>query len=253
VPTDERKLLGMLTPSSNTVLEPTTAEILRSLPDVTAHFGRFRVKEITLDDAALGQFENTALVTAAELLADSKVDVICWNGTSGGWIGADADRALCRDIEAATGIPATTSTLALLQAFNAMAATRYALITPYLETVQRRIVQNFSAFGLDCVAECHLSERDNFAFSEFGEETIAHMVRDVAAADPQAIAICCTNFRGARIAASLEAELGITVIDSVSVAVWKSLLMAGVDPARIRGWGRLFDHGSQQQEVKVHG
>src|SRR5476651_1416083 len=41
--------LGMLTPSSNTVLEPVTAQIVAGLTDVTVHFSRFRVTEIGLD------------------------------------------------------------------------------------------------------------------------------------------------------------------------------------------------------------
>ncbi len=243
----------MLTPSSNTVLEPTTTEILSDLPDVTAHFGRFRVKEITLEDAALGQFENSALVAAAELLADAKVDVICWNGTSGGWIGIEADKALCRDIESATGIPASTSTLAMLEAFRAMGVTRYALVTPYIGAVQNRIIENFSSLGLDCAAERHLDVRDNFAFSEFTDEVVAAMVRDVTAAEPQAVAIHCTNFRGARMAEALEAELGVAVVDSVAVTAWKALMLAGLDPSQVRGWGRLFEFGSQIEEVQAHG
>ena len=38
----------------------------------------------------------------------------------------------------------------------------------------------------------------------------------------------------------LEAELGIPVYDSIATTLWKSLQMAGVDPARVRGWGQLF-------------
>ena len=36
-----RTLLGMLTPSSNTVLEPVTCDMLREVPEASAHFGRF--------------------------------------------------------------------------------------------------------------------------------------------------------------------------------------------------------------------
>ncbi len=43
-----RIILGMLTPSSNTVLEPTTTHMLESLDEVTAHFSRFKVTEISL-------------------------------------------------------------------------------------------------------------------------------------------------------------------------------------------------------------
>ena len=71
----KRILLGMLTPSSNTVLEPVTSAMLAGLPDVTAHFGRFRVTEISLRDDALEQFDMEPLLAAARLLADAKVEV----------------------------------------------------------------------------------------------------------------------------------------------------------------------------------
>ena len=41
-------------------------------------------------------------------------------------------------------------------------------------------------------------------------------------------------------AAELEAELGIPIYDTISTVVWKSLKLAGVDPKRVTGWGRLF-------------
>jgi len=40
---NNRKYIGMLTPSSNTVLEPITNKILNSIDNVTAHFSRFRL------------------------------------------------------------------------------------------------------------------------------------------------------------------------------------------------------------------
>ena len=101
----KRVLLGMLTPSSNTSLEPLVSAMVAGIPGVSAHFGRFRVTEISLKDTALGQFDQTPIMDAAKLLADAKVDVICWNGTSSGWLGFGSDEALCRTITAETGIP----------------------------------------------------------------------------------------------------------------------------------------------------
>src|SRR5258706_11936641 len=84
----KRVLLGMLTPSSNTVLEPLTSAMVAQLPEVSAHFARFRVTEISLASQALGQFDVATILEAARLLADARVDVIAWNGTSSGWLGA---------------------------------------------------------------------------------------------------------------------------------------------------------------------
>ena len=44
-----RRRVGMITPSSNSVLEPVTAAMLAGCSDVTAHFARLRVTEIALD------------------------------------------------------------------------------------------------------------------------------------------------------------------------------------------------------------
>lgn len=236
----KRHLLGMLTPSSNTVLEPTTTAMLAGLQDVTAHFGRFRVTEISLGDAALGQFENAPMLAAARLLADAKVGAICWNGTSAGWLGFQADEVLGAEIEEATGIPTCSSVLAIREIFHLTGLKRYGMVTPYTDAIQQAIVRTYAGDGFDCVAERHLGIHVNFDFSEVTEAEIARMCREVAAAGPEAIIIFCTNLRGASIVADLEAELGIPIYDTVATAVWSSLRVVGVPPNRVTGWGRLF-------------
>lgn len=236
-----RTLLGMLTPSSNTVLEPYTAALLAGLmPEVTAHFQRFTVKEISLSDRALAQFDPAPLLEAATLLNDARMNVIAWNGTSASWLGFDSDRRLCAAITEATGVPATSSVLALNEVLERTGVTRLGLVTPYLSDIQEAIVANYAAEGIEVVAERHLDDRGNFSFSEYDEATLADLVREVAKGEPQAITLLCTNLRGAGLVAELEQELGIPIYDSVSVTVWKCLTLAGLDPARISGWGGLF-------------
>jgi maleate isomerase len=236
----KRVLLGMLTPSSNTTLEPVTAQMIAGIPEASAHFGRFRVTEIALSQRALGQFDDGEILRAAELLSHAKLDVIGWNGTSSGWLGFDADERLCERITGATGIAACTSVLALNEIFTLTGVQRFGLVTPYLDDVQTAIVANYARAGFKCVAERHLRKQDNFSFSEVGAEELRAMVREVAKAKPQAITIFCTNLRGAPLVEGLEAEVGIPIYDTISTVVWKSLKLAGVDPRRIAGWGRLF-------------
>src|SRR5471030_3195054 len=114
----KRVLLGMLTPSSNTNLEPITQAMIAGLPEVSVHFSRFKVTEIALTGNALAQFDDSEILRAAELLAHAKVQVIGWNGTSSGWLGFDRDVRLCERITAATGIPACTAMLALNESFE---------------------------------------------------------------------------------------------------------------------------------------
>jgi len=232
--------LGMLTPSSNTVLEPLTAAMLAALPGASAHFARFRVVAIDLGEGSRAQFDLSPVVAAAELLADAKVHAICWNGTSGSWLGLEQDRALCAEITARTGIPATTATLALMRAVAALGAKRIGLVTPYLAEVQQAIAARWAEAGLDCVAERHLEDPGNYSFADHSEATVARLVREVAAARPEAITILCTNLRGAPLVEALERETGIPIHDSAAAAVWASLRLAGADPGRVTGWGRLF-------------
>jgi maleate isomerase len=231
----------MLTPSSNTVLEPVTCALVASLPDVTAHFSRFRVVEISLDETALSQFSLEPMLEAAKLLADASVDVIAWNGTSGGWLGFDADRRLCSLIERETGARATTSVLALNEVFRRRGVRRFGLVTPYSGDVQERIVANYARLGLGCAGERHLGLTENTAFAAVPAAKIRELVRDVAAARPDAITTFCTNLRAAPLVAELERELGVAVYDTISVVVWHALELAGVDPVRVGGWGSLFN------------
>jgi maleate isomerase len=236
----QRILLGMLTPSSNTVLEPLTCAMVSGLPEVSVHFSRFRVTEISLSESALGQFNLDNLLAAAALLADANVDVIAWNGTSAGWLGFEADKALCKQIQAKTGIPATTSLLALNEVFHQRGVKTFGLVTPYKEDVQQKIIANYQQAGFDCIAEQHLNRQNNFSFSEVTDTDIAAMVQAVAAAKPDAITTFCTNLRAAPLVRSLEVTYHIPIYDTISVVVWKALQLAGVDPTRVQGWGSLF-------------
>lgn len=232
--------LGMITPSSNTVLEPMTGALLADVPHVTAHAARIRVTAISMGGGSVAQFDTEPMLEAARLLADAHVGAICWNGTSAGWLGPDRDRAIRAEITHATGIPATSAVLATLEALTLLEAPGLGLVTPYVAEVQDRVRANFEAEGFACVADRRLDITDNFAFAEVPEATVERMVREVAEDGAEAIVVLCTNLRGARLAERLEAELGITLLDSVSVALWGAIRAAGGDPPAIGGWGRLF-------------
>jgi maleate isomerase len=240
----KRVLLGMLTPSSNTILEPISQAMIAGLPEVSVHFSRFKVTEIALSPSALAQFDDGEILRAAELLAHAKVDVIGWNGTSSGWLGFDADVRLCERITAATGIAATTSMLALNEVLAATDVKQLGFVTPYRDDVQDRILTNYGALGLACRGERHLGLQDNFSFSEVTRQQIAEMTRAVAREAPQAIAVICTNLNAAWLVDGLEREVGIPIYDTIATVIWKSLILAGVDPSRVTGWGTLFRKGA---------
>jgi maleate isomerase len=207
----------------------------------TAHFARFPVTEIGLGAAAQGQFAYEPILAAADMLAHAKCDVIAWNGTSASWLGLGRDESLVTQIEERTGLRAATCVLGYRDVLKRLGARRVGLVTPYTTDVQERIVTTWGHAGLICAAEEHCSLSDNFSFAEIGEAKIESMIRAVAAKGCDSVVILCTNMRGARIAARLESELGVPVLDSVAVTLWAALRAAGAPTAPFAAWGRLFN------------
>ena len=240
--------VGMLTPSSNTSLEPVTAAILHGT-EMSMHASRVPVTRIALDDHATTQFGTEPMLAAARLLADAAVDVIAWNGTAGSWLGVDHDLELCTAIEKATGVPATTSTLALLDAFRAFGVTRLGLAVPYTADVTERIVACYREHGVDCVTTEHLGLTDNLDFGRVPAQGVRHLIEQAAHGDPHAVAVVCTNVSGAPHVAELERLLGVPIFDSVTATLWKALEVAGA-PAAIPGWGQLLTAGTLRARLQ---
>ncbi|KAH7029346.1 Asp/Glu racemase [Microdochium trichocladiopsis] len=239
--------LGVLVPSSNTALEPLTTAILASLgSDVSVHFSRFPVTTISLDPTGLAQFSlDGPIMTAARLLADAKVDVIGWSGTSGGWLGFDADEKLCRIIAETLGVPATTSTLALNKALDLVGAKRLAFVTPYLDDVQERIIQVYNAAGYRVVAESHSCIAENTRIADRTAAELDAQVSDVLNQagnnkNIDAITTFCTNLSAAHLVVDWEARHGVPVFDTVTTVIWDMLRLVKYDKVKITGWGQIF-------------
>ncbi|KAF2012816.1 Asp/Glu/hydantoin racemase [Aaosphaeria arxii CBS 175.79] len=243
---DPRRVkIGILVPSSNTALEPLTNAILNSIPSseaiVTAHFSRFPVTKIALSDKALAQFDPEKILFAAQLLADAKVDIIGWSGTSSGWLGFEADEDLCRQIEKRTGIQATTSVLALNKALKKIEASKLGLVTPYVDDVQAAIIKNYAAIGIDASAERHLRQTNNVMFASLDEKFFDRMVEGVVKEGARVVSTFCTNMSTAQHVDRWERDLEVTVLDTVTTVLWDALRLCKVRTETIKGWGSIMN------------
>lgn len=234
-----QRRIGMLTPSSNTALEPLTYALLEGVPGASVHFSRLKHLTSTPEQASLDQFRTSAFLDAAALLADAEVDVIAWNGTSGSWLGPTYDRKVCGLIESAFGIPATTSTLAILDALSFLGAKRYGLAVPYLEEHATKIIDTYAAQGLTCVTANWLGLVGNHDLDLVPAEVFGAQLAAVAQPDTEAIVVACTGVPTAKLVDEFEARLSIPVVDSVIVTAWHCLQMLRLRPTAA-GWGRVF-------------
>lgn len=231
--------IGVITPSSNTILEPVMARIAaNSSPPVDLHFTRIRVTAIGLGAERVKQFDVGTMLDASGLLADLRPDVIVWAGTSGGWLGLDRDRAIARAIEEETKVPATTTTMANVELLQRHHVHRVGFATPYVPDVCDAIREKYSRLGLS-VEVSGENVSDNRQIALIGKDRFESQVRALAAKNCDAICIYCTNVQFAEEAERLEEELGVLILDSVSVSYWGALRLAG-RPDAVAGYGRIF-------------
>lgn len=240
MPSENRPVrIGMIVPSSNTCLEPQSYRILGERTDVTLHFTRINVTRIALDDSSDKQFDAAGMRAAAELLATADVDVIAWNGTSGSWLGSAHDLELVQEITGATGIPATTSTLAYLAAFSEFGTERIGMLTPYTADVNEAVVASYEREGIKTVDHRHLDLSDNESFARVTDAEMLPGSLELAGLKPDALIYLCTNLYGANITEEVESRTDVPVLDSVAVTLWHCLKLAGA-PLLAPRWGRLL-------------
>jgi len=234
--------IGMIVPSSNTVLEPETMRLCATYgDDLSVHFARVGVLRIVASEASDSQFGFDGLLSAARLLAGTRPDAILWNGTAASWLGIERDAALAEEMAQVTAHVCTTTMLLYRAAFAEMGVRKLALVTPYTPEIQARVVANLEGLGLEVVAERHLGDAGNFSYGEYSTDFVAQELRSaIAEARPDAAAVMCTNYRGARAAHLVEAETGVPVLDSVALTLWGGLALAGLPPERLAAHGSLF-------------
>ncbi len=229
--------IGMLTPSSNSIVEPWCYKIIGPIKNISVHFGRVEVLWIDDDAASLSQFYDENMIKGFDLLSHVKPTVLGWNGTSASWLGLERDRALIDVIKKRTGCRVVTSTLSIIQALKELNISRIGLVTPYVTSIQNKIINNFELEKLECVSERHFNMIDNFSFGEVSESKIANAAEDVISEGAEAVIILCTNLAGAGIVSTLEKRTGVPILDSIVLTIWGALRSIGLNTNPLSNWG----------------
>lgn len=204
------KRIGLLIPSSNTVLEPLAAQ----QTDIQVHVNRLPVYDVALDPASQGQFAMDGQVAAAKLLCDANVDQIIWGGTSASWLGFDNDEIFAQRVNAETGVPTSTTVLRINRLLTDIGAHRIGMVTPYTDDVAKQINSNYEAAGFQIGRWSNHGGTLSKDFAAIPAPEIEAMIRDVAQDDVDAIVVMCTNVAAADLAVGLEPVLGLPIIDS---------------------------------------
>jgi maleate isomerase len=195
----------------------------------------------TTEAALLAMTESTDLEAAAEQLAWARPRIIAFACTTGSLIkGPGWDKVLCDRMESRTGVPATTTSTAVLAAFEALGVRRLGIATPYLDELNRRECDFFQALGYEVRAIRGLGIRDDREIGAQSPETAYRLAREVDGPDVDCLFVSCTNFPALPVVAALEADTGKPVVTSNQATIWHTLRRAGVGEP-LRGFGRLLE------------
>lgn len=178
--------LGLLVPSSNTVMEP---DFARALPaGVTLHTAPMLLRDVTV--AAEERMLDEHTLPAAETLATLDPDVVVFGCTSAGALrGPAADAALTARISDVTGAPTVS--------------------------VMRAVQEALERLGAHRIAVANLGLVDNRAIGDTPPQRIAEFVASALGdAGADAIFVSCTNFRTVEALDAVAAATGLPVTSS---------------------------------------
>ena len=186
------------------------------------------------------------ILPAAVELANKGVDAIMVIGTSLTFYrGYEAHQQLLEDLRAATGLPVSTMSEAVVEGLRSMGGRRIAVATAYADEVNNRLSAFLKASGFEVLA---VRGFGLFGFGEPGkksEQDIIDLSSDAitAAKGAEAVLISCGGLLTLGVAEPIEQRHGIPVVTSTQAAFWKALRLAG-DSGHVAGRGRMLEQSA---------
>ena len=240
-----RLVMGVLVPSTNTVVEP---EYHRMAPDgVTVHTARMYIGDPdTGSDSAFDRLMeqvHAALATAIRDVVTCRPARVCMGMTAVTFVGGVAgDRAVAAEMERLGGVPATTGPAAVTAALERLGAQRVGLISPYQLGAEAHVRRYFSETGVEIVSMESLRSTTATSIAQVPAGVVERLVEAVDRPGVEAIVQVGTNLAMARLADGLEARHGKPVVGINTATLWHALRASGIDD-RIPGFGCLLrDH-----------
>lgn len=184
--------VGLMVPSSNTMMEPDFATRLG--PDVTLHTARMYLEDTTTEgeNRMLDEFA----LSAARDLATAHVDVVVFGCTSAGALRGNAyDEELCRRIGEVTSAPVVSTIASVRSAIRTAGAEKVGVVTPYVDELNDKIKASVEADGVQVVKIAGLGMTENYAIARVPPERIEEFaVEQLGGIDIDLIFASCTNF-----------------------------------------------------------
>jgi maleate isomerase len=228
-----RKRIGLIYPSAGI----SENEFIRLAPrGITVHVTRIKFERATVR-------ENLRMLSevkhAAKMLSAAKVDVICFDCTTGSLIGGkNYNKEIEEIIKHTTGIKAVTAASAAIRAMNALGMHKIALITPYpttLADIERKFLEANGILTLWLYNYCIDDPTTQGLVSPSRWVRIA----EKAPSSVDGVFISCGGIRVIDVIELIERKLGVPCVTTNQAALWASLREIDVTD-KIEGFGKLL-------------
>jgi maleate isomerase len=209
--------VGLIVPSSNTVMEPDFhRQIGRS---ATISTTRILLEDVTRE--AETRMLEEALPHAIKLIGTTASDLIVFGCTSAGALGKlSHDDAISRLIAEQTDAKAVTVLQAVLMLLSSIRPQKVAVLTPYIEDLTRSIACSLAEAGFSVIKAAGMGVKANL---EIGRVTPAEILRfvdsELSGINPDCLFLSCTNWRAIETIQHLQKKLGIPIVTSNQAAI----------------------------------
>lgn len=191
-------------------------------------------------DALLDLGSPPRLAEGARALEHHQPDCVMWACTSGsfvfGWEGAQAQVAEVADL---IGLPASSTSVAFVDAVHALGLTKVALAASYPADVADHFVEFLRRGGLEVVTIQSHGIVTAAEVGRLGREEVISIVRGIETDGAEVLLVPDTAMHSLAWLDELEAAAGRPVLTANQVTVWKGLDLLGPVP-RLDGLGTLF-------------
>jgi maleate isomerase len=209
--------IGLMVPSSNTVMEPDFQRALHG--QATVHTARMHLADPVTTDGERMMLEEHA-GSAARDLGTLEPDLVVFGCTSAGsLLGRAGDEALRAQLSSQTGSPVIGILDAIGKSLRATRAVRVSVFTPYVEELTEIVAGGLTADGFEVTGASGLGIRDNAAIGRVDPRDVVRGAKAAFVPGSDAMAIACTNFRALEVRDELEQELEVPVVTSNSAAL----------------------------------
>lgn len=179
---------------------------------------------------------------AAERLAERGAEAVILTGTSLTFFKGEAyNQELTRLVRAATGLPVTTMSTAVIEGLKAVGATRIAAPTAYNDEVNDRLRSFLMEHGFEVLAVQGLGVEAVEDINLVQQPELLEFCVKVAQSAPEAdaVLVSCGGLRTLEILAPLEARTGLPAVTSMPHGLYAAAKLLGMD-ARVANSGRLL-------------